>query len=112
MVASPFVTLNVINKSISPIAVTISGFISGRLFTCSIRSRTIFFDLLSPIAAIVPTTVEIAVATIATPKVVYNASIISCDCIICSYQRSENPVKLVSDFPSLNEKIIIYRIGR
>ena len=31
---------------------------------------------------------------------------------ICLYQRRENPVKLVRDFPSLKEKITMYRIGR
>ena len=64
-------------------AVTISGFISGRLFTCSITSRTTFLDLLKPMAAMVPTTVETAVAIKATPKVVYKASIISLESSIC-----------------------------
>ena len=73
---------------------------------------TTFFYFLSPIAAIVPTTVATAVAIRATPTVVYRASIISRDSNMCLYQRIENPVKLVSDLPSLNEKIIIYKIGR
>ena len=47
-----------------------------------------------------------------TLKVVYRALIMSRDSSICSYQRRENPVKVVSDFPSLKEKMIIYRIGR
>ena len=72
-----------INSNIKPMAVTISGFIIGKLFTCSIRSRTTFRDLLSPMAEIVPTTVETTVAINATPKVVYNASIISLDSSIC-----------------------------
>jgi len=84
----------------------------GRLLICSIRSRTIFFDLLIPIAAIVPVTVEIKVASNAILNVVDSASIISDESSICLYQRSENPVKLVSDFPSLNENMIMYRIGR
>ena len=100
------------NSSIKPIAVTISGFIIGRLLTCSIRFCTIFFDFDRPIAEIVPTTVEIAVAIRAILNVVYRDSIIVCDSIICRYQRRENPEKLVSDFPLLNEKMTIYTIGR
>ena len=112
MVTYPFSTWNVMNNNMNPIAVTISGFMIGRLFACSIRSRISFFDLLTPIAAIVPATVEINVASSAILNVVDSASIISADSSICLYQRSENPVKLVSDFPSLNENIIMYRIGR
>ena len=112
IVTYPFSTLKVMNSSISPMAVTISGFISGRLFTCSITSRTIFLDLLSPIAEIVPTTVETAVARTAMLNVVYRASIISPDSSICRYHRSENPEKTVRDFPSLKENTIIYKIGR
>ena len=93
-------------------AVTISGFIRGKLFTCAIKSRMIFLELLKPIAAIVPTMVETAVAINATPKVVYRASIISRDCSMCSYHLSEKPVKVVNDFPSLKEKTIIYMMGR
>ena len=88
-------------------AVTISGFITGRLLTCSIKSRMIFFDLLSPMAVIVPTTVEIRVAMRATLKVVYRDCIISLDSSICLYQRREKPVKPVSDLLSLNEKTIM-----
>ena len=51
-------------------AVTISGFIMGRLFTCSMIFRTIFLELESPMAATVPTTVETSVAMMATLKVV------------------------------------------
>ena len=93
-------------------AVTISGFIIGKLFTCSIISRTIFFDLLRPMAAIVPATVEMSVAKSAMENVVYSALIMSLDSSICRYQRRENPEKLVRDFPSLKEKIIMYKIGR
>ena len=50
-------------------------------------------DLLRPMAVIVPTTVEINVASTATLKVVYSASIISWDSSICRYQRREKPVK-------------------
>ena len=70
MVTYPFSTWKVINSSINPIAVTISGFIIGRLSTCSMILRMIFLELLSPIAAIVPTNVEISVASIATLNVV------------------------------------------
>ena len=63
-------------------------------------------------AEMVPTTVEINVARMAMLNVVYNASIISWDSSMCRYQRRENPVKLVRDFPSLKEKIIIYPMGR
>ena len=66
----PFSTLKVINKSISPIAVTISGFIIGRLFTCCMVSLTIFRDLLNPIAVMVPTIVDTKVAIKATLNVV------------------------------------------
>ena len=55
---------------------------------------------------------DMAVASKATLKVVYKASIISPDSSICLYQRRENPVKLVKDFPSLKEKMTIYTIGR
>ena len=70
MVTYPFSTWKVINSSINPIAVTISGFIIGRLSTCSMILRRTFLELLSPIAAIVPTTVEISVASTATLNVV------------------------------------------
>ena len=95
-----------------PIAVTISGFIIGRLLTCSISLWIIFFDLERPIAEIVPTIVETAVAISAMLNVVDRDSIIVCDSIICLYQRREKPVKLVSDFPELKEKMTIYTIGR
>ena len=45
----------------------------------------------------VPTTVEIKVARIATLKVVERADIISLDSSICAYHRKENPVKWVRD---------------
>ena len=112
MVTYPFSTRKVIKSSMKPMAVTISGFIMGRLLTCSTRSRTIFLDLLNPMAEMVPTTVEIRVAISATLKVVYSASIISRDSSMCRYQRREKPVKLVRDFPSLKENTIIYKIGR
>ncbi|MPN14059.1 hypothetical protein SDC9_161385 [bioreactor metagenome] len=49
-------------KSISrPIAVTISGFIIGRLFTCSTIPLIILFVFERLIAVIVPTIVEITV---------------------------------------------------
>ena len=63
-------------------------------------------------AGIKSVTVEIKVASNAILNVVDSASIISDESSICLYQRSENPVKLVSDFPSLNENMIMYRIGR
>lgn len=47
------------------------------------RSRTIFLDLLRPMAEIVPTMVEISVAIRATLKVVYREAIISRDSSIC-----------------------------
>ena len=54
--------LKVEKNSISPIAVTISGFSIGRLFTWVTTSLTTLFDLLRPMEATVPTTVETAVA--------------------------------------------------
>lgn len=51
-----------VNKIISPIAVTISGFIIGILLTFKSHSLRIFLLLESPIAVIVPRTVDIIVA--------------------------------------------------
>ena len=75
MVTYPFSTWNVMNNNMNPIAVTISGFMIGRLFACSIRSRISFFDLLTPIAAIVPATVEINVASSAILNVVDTSAV-------------------------------------
>ena len=57
------------NSSISPIAVTISGFITGRLLTSSTRVRTTRLAFDRPMAAMVPTTVDTTVAITATSTV-------------------------------------------
>ena len=65
----PVLIFNEVNRSIKPIAVTISGFIIGRLLICSVSSLTIRLDLDRPMAAIVPTIVETTVAITAMTTV-------------------------------------------
>ena len=60
----------------------------------------------------VPATVDTAVAITAHAKVTPTASRIGRLENIRSYQRSENPVKFVSDLERLKLKKITYRIGR
>ena len=62
MVVKPFSSPSILKNINSPIAVTISGLVNGRLFTCSMVPRTSLRQLDNPMAAMVPTTVEIAVA--------------------------------------------------
>ena len=62
IVVKPFFTPSILKNINNPIAVTMSGLLIGRLFTCSIVPRTSLRQLESPIAAMVPTTVEITVA--------------------------------------------------
>ena len=111
-VTKPFSILKVIKNNINPIAVTISGFIKGKSLICIIKSCTIFFDLESPIALIVPTIVETTVAIIATIIVTYKDSIIEASANIFEYHCIEKPVKCVNDLLELNEKTIIKPIGK
>ena len=91
-------------RSMRPMAVTISGFMTGRLLTSRTMLRRILFALLRPMAATVPTTVETTVATTATISVVVMLSIIIRLENMLSYHFREKPEKLVMDFPSLKEK--------
>ena len=61
-VAKPFFAPKALKNIRRPIAVTISGFIIGRLFICSTVFLSIGFDLDRPIDVIVPTIVDIIVA--------------------------------------------------
>ena len=63
-------------------------------------------------AVMVPITVEITVARIATVRDTYTALLTSVLWISSLYQRMENPVNLVRDFDELKEKIIVTKIGR
>ena len=63
-------------------------------------------------ALMVPTAVDITVASTATIMVVYNDSIISESFHIFSYHLNENPVKLVRERLSLKENIIMNIMGR
>ena len=65
MVKYPFRKPSEENRSISPIAVTISGFKMGRLLIFKSVSFNTFRDLESPMAVIVQRTVEITVAKMA-----------------------------------------------
>ena len=56
------------NRSIRPMAVTISGFRIGRLLTFRITSRITLRFLERPMAVTVPSTVEITVAMIAMDR--------------------------------------------
>ena len=56
-------------RSISPMAVTMSGFITGRLLISSTMFFSSFLDFERPMAAIVPTMVETTVAMTATRTV-------------------------------------------
>ena len=85
-------------------AVTMSGFMTGRLLISSTMLRTTRFDLESPMAATVPTTVETAVAITATRTVYQMLWSMVRSWNMFSYQRREKPVKLVRDFESLKEK--------
>ena len=111
IVPSPFLTPNALKNIRSPIAVTISGFIIGRSFTLSTIALTTLLLFESPIAVIVPTNVEITVASTATSIVYPTASIISPLLNIFSYQRSENPFQWVRLLLLLKENIIVYIIG-
>ena len=111
-VIKPFSILKVIKNNIKPIAVTISGFISGKSLICIIKSWTTFLDFDKPIALIVPTTVDITVAITATKIVIYNDSIIDASDNIFVYHCIENPVKCVNDLLELNENTIIKPIGK
>ena len=61
---------------------------------------------------IVPRTVEITVDSSATVTDTYTYIYFSLLDRRSSYQRSENPVKLVRDFDELKEYITVTRIGR
>lgn len=63
---STFVIPSEENSSIRPIAVTISGFRIGKLLMVRTISFSTFLDFESPMAVMVPSTVEITVARIAT----------------------------------------------
>ena len=93
-------------------AVTMSGFKIGRLLIFKSSSLTTFRDLDRPMAVMVPITVEITVARIATVRDTYTALLTSVLWISSLYQRMENPVNLVRDFDELKEKIIVTKIGR
>ena len=100
------------NKSIHPIAVTISGFIIGKLLTFSKYSFKNFLDLLRPMAVIVPKIVDINVESRATVRETITAPTISRSLIKREYHCTENPVKLLKDFDELNEKIIMTKMVR
>ena len=104
IVVKPVLILREENSNINPIAVTISGFNIGRLFTCVTISFTIFLDFDKPIAVIVPTNVDTIVAMTAISTVYQIASIIERLLNIASYHFVEKPVNLVKDFERLNEK--------
>ena len=93
-------------------AVTMSGFRIGWLLIFKSSSLTTFRDLDRPMAVMVPITVEITVARIATVRDTYTALLTSVLWISSLYQRIENPVNLVRDFDELKEKIIVTKIGR
>ena len=112
MVRYPFRNPMEENRSISPMAVTISGFKIGRLLIFNRSSFTTFLDLERPIAVIVPIMVEITVARIATVRDTYTALLTSVLWISSLYQRMEKPVNLVRDFDELKEKIMVTKIGR
>jgi hypothetical protein len=63
-----------INKIMSDTPVTISGLMTGKLFTVNIKFLTLGLILNIPIALNVPISVEISVEIIAIEKVVINAA--------------------------------------
>ena len=81
------------------------------LFTVKIHSRSSLRLFESPIAVMVPSTVDIAVARNAIVTETETADMISEFSISCEYHLSENPVKFVSDFDELNEKTTVTIIG-
>ena len=101
-----------VNKIIKPIAVTISGFIIGILFTFNSHSRSTFLLFESPIAVIVPRIVDINVAIKAIDTETYTAERMLLSVTSFSYHLKEKPEKLVSDFEELKEKNIVTNIGR
>jgi hypothetical protein len=100
------------NKIISPIAVTISGFIIGRLFTLIIISFNILRFLDKPIEVSVPRIVAIMVASTAMDMDTHTAFMMSLLLNRFSYQRSEKLSNFVKDFDELKEYTIVTTIGR
>ena len=99
------------NSSISPMAVTISGFMIGKSFSCSTALRSTLRQRERPMALIVPNSVETMVAISAMTIVVCSDSIMSRFSNIRSYHMRLNPSKLVSERLELKEKTIMNKIG-
>ena len=101
-----------VNKIISPIAVTMSGFIIGILLIFNIQSFTTFLLFESPIAVIVPSTVETNVAIMAILSETYTDEIMPSSVKSFLYHLNEKPVNLVKDLDELKEKTIVTTIGK
>ena len=84
----------------------------GRLLMLRTISFTTFLLLESPMAVIVPSTVDITVARIAIVRDTYTALMIEPSEISLAYHLSEKPVILVRLLEELNENTIMTTIGR
>ena len=111
IVTKPRSMWNVMNSSINPMAVTISGFMIGKSFSCSTAFLSTLRQRDRPMALIVPSSVETRVAISAMTIVVCSDSIMSRFSNIRSYHMRLKPSKLVSERPELKEKMIMNRIG-
>src|SRR5690554_3254419 len=93
-------------------AVTISGFIIGKLLICNIVFLTNFFECTKPMAVKVPAIVDTTVEISAIPIETCTAPIISRFLNKSSYHLMEKLLKCVNDLVLLNENTIIITIGK
>jgi hypothetical protein len=89
-----------------------SGFIIGILLIFNIQSFTTFLLFESPIAVIVPSTVETNVAIMAILSETYTDEIMPSSVKSFLYHLNEKPVNLVKDLDELKEKTIVTTIGK
>ena len=113
-VVNPWEIPKLTNSRNKEIPVMISGFNIGMLLTKLTALRALAFKLKIPIAATLPNKVDTVAAIMAIANVFQRALTNECCTLPAKrelYNFVENPVQLPSTFASVNEKIMIIRIG-
>ena len=104
--------INFTNKSIIAIPVTISAFKSGMLVAPNMIALFFFFMALIPIAASVPSSVEIIAAASVIWIVVTKAFVIVSFLKHSAYHFKVNPPHTTRDLELLKDRTINTKIGR